>query len=84
MAIGTMGTATGMRSGRIKKLVPERGFGFVTGDDGRDYFFHRNDLEAGLDFDRLVGGERVLFAAETGPKGPHAVRVQPAQPAARR
>ncbi len=65
-----------MPSGTIKKLVADRGFGFITADDGKDYFFHRNDLQASFDFDRLAGGERVQFESEESPKGPRANRVQ--------
>ena len=67
-----------MSSGTVKKLVADRGFGFITADDGKDYFFHRGALEGGLDFDRLVGGEKVQFDVEDGPKGPRASRVQAA------
>jgi CspA family cold shock protein len=67
-----------MATGTIKKLVSDRGFGFITGEDGKDYFFHRDGLDASLDFDRLVGGERVSFEIEANPRGPRAVKVQAA------
>jgi CspA family cold shock protein len=67
-----------MSTGTVKKLVSDRGFGFITADDGKDYFFHRGALEGGLDFDRLVGGERVDFEVEASPKGPRAVKVRSA------
>ena len=65
-----------MATGTVKKVVAERGFGFITADDGNDYFFHRDSLEASLDFDRLVGGEKVEFETQASPKGPRAVRVR--------
>jgi CspA family cold shock protein len=65
-------------TGTIKKVVSDRGFGFITADDAKEYFFHRNSLEASLDFDRLVGGEKVQFEIEQSPKGPRAARVQAA------
>jgi CspA family cold shock protein len=65
-----------MATGTVKKVVAERGFGFITADDGKDYFFHRDSLEASLDFDRLVGGEKVEFEEQASPKGPRAVRVR--------
>ena len=46
-----------MTKGTIKKIVADRGFGFITAEDGKDYFFHRGGLQAPLDFDRLMGGE---------------------------
>lgn len=65
-----------MTSGTIKKLVSDRGFGFITASDGKEYFFHRNELESASDFDRLIGGERVEFEAGSGPKGPQATKVR--------
>jgi CspA family cold shock protein len=67
-----------MTTGTIKKVVPERGFGFIAADDTKEYFFHRNALDASIDFDRLVGGERVTFEIEASPKGPRAERVRAA------
>ena len=64
-----------MTTGTIKKVVADRGFGFITADDSKDYFFHRNSLDSSLDFDRLNGGEKVEFEIEQSPKGPRAARV---------
>jgi CspA family cold shock protein len=71
-----------MATGRVKKVVADRGFGFITAEDGKEYFFHRNGLQASLDFDRLVGGEQVEFDVEQSPKGPRAnnVRASEASP----
>ncbi len=63
-----------MATGTIKKLVSERGFGFITAEDGRDYFFHRSGVDS--DFDRLIGGEKVQFEVESSPKGPRAKSVR--------
>jgi CspA family cold shock protein len=67
-----------MTTGTVKKLVSERGFGFITGEDGKDYFFHRSSLSPSLEFDRLTGGEKVQFEIERDPKGARARDVQPA------
>ena len=67
-----------MTTGTIKKVVADRGFGFITADDEKDYFFHRGGLDASIDFDRLVGGEHVVFEIETSPKGPRAIQVRSA------
>lgn len=48
-------------AGRIKKLVRERGFGFVQRDDGLEYFFHLTDLELGLAWEGLEEGRAVTF-----------------------
>jgi CspA family cold shock protein len=65
---------TYMQNGTIKKLVLDRGFGFIAAEDGKEYFFHRSGTDG--DFDRLQGGERVSFEVETSPKGPRAAKVQ--------
>lgn len=65
-----------MSSGTIKKLVPDRGFGFIAADDGKEYFFHRSGLDSLISFDNLVGGESVTFEIEPSPKGPRANRVR--------
>ena len=67
-----------MATGTIKKVVAERGFGFIAADDAKDYFFHRGALDSSLDFDRLVGGEKVEFEIEQSPKGPRAANVRAA------
>jgi CspA family cold shock protein len=68
-----------MATGTVKKVVAERGFGFITGDDdGRDYFFHRSAVAASLDFDRMAGGEKVRFEIEQDAKGPRARNVEAA------
>ena len=67
-----------MATGSIKKVVADRGFGFITADDAKEYFFHRNSLDSSLDFDRLNGGEKVEFEIEQSPKGPRANRVRSA------
>jgi CspA family cold shock protein len=65
-------------TGTIKKVVSDRGFGFIAAEDGKEYFFHRNGLTSSLDFDRLAGGEKVQFDVEASPKGPRATNVQSA------
>jgi cold shock protein len=67
-----------MTAGIIKKVVSDRGFGFIAAEDEKEYFFHRAGLDSSLDFDRLVGGEHVEFEIEASPKGPRAGRVRSA------
>ena len=67
-----------MTTGTIKKVVSDRGFGFISAEDEKEYFFHRGGLDSSLDFDRLVGGERVTFEIESSPKGPRANHVRSA------
>ena len=65
-----------MTTGTIKRIIPERGFGFIVDAEGKEYFFHRDGLTQSLDFDGLRGGESVSFNVEAGPKGARAVGVQ--------
>jgi len=64
-----------MHNGTIKKLIRDRGFGFISDTDGREVFFHQNSLE-GSTFDSLQGDEKVEFEVEDSPKGPRAVNVR--------
>ena len=68
-----------MANGTVKRVISDRGFGFIGGEDGKEYFFHRNEVAESLNFDQLAGGEAVSFDVEASPKGPRAVRVTAAQ-----
>ena len=63
-------------TGTVKKVIADRGFGFIAAEDGKEYFFHRDALQAPLNFDRLNGGEAVTFEVQASPKGPRATNVQ--------
>ena len=65
-----------MPNGTIKKVQSDRGFGFITGEDGIEYFFHRSGVDSSLNFDSLHGGENVTFEIERSDKGPRAGRVR--------
>jgi CspA family cold shock protein len=67
-----------MATGTINRVVADRGFGFITAEDDKEYFFHRSSLDTSLDFDRLRGGEKVEFEIEASPKGPRAAQVRAA------
>ena len=62
-------------SGTIKRLVSEKGFGFVAAQDGNEYFFHRSAC-TGMEFDDLREGQAVTFEKGQGPKGPRAENVR--------
>jgi cold shock protein len=62
--------------GSIKRLVSDKGFGFVAAQDGTEYFFHRSAC-VGIRFDELREGQSVTFEKGQGPKGPRAERVTP-------
>ena len=61
--------------GKIKKLVRERGFGFVRGDDGREVFLHRSGLGP-VDYDSLSEGDVVEYVVQEGPRGARAENVR--------
>jgi CspA family cold shock protein len=61
--------------GRIKKIVRERGFGFISAEDGKEVFFHRSGLE-GIEFDDIEEGDDIEFNSERGPKGLRAVNIR--------
>ena len=64
--------------GTIKKIVRDKGFGFVVPDDGSDdVFFHRSKLAPKLRFEDLREGEEVQFQVRSGDKGPQAFDVKP-------
>ncbi len=61
--------------GKIKKLVRDRGFGFVRGDDGKEVFFHRSGLGS-TDYDSLAEGDIVEYVVQEGPRGARAENVR--------
>lgn len=61
--------------GTVKKLVRDRGFGFIKCHDGAEVFFHRTALQ-NLNFESLKEGESVRFEVQQGDKGAKAVGVR--------
>lgn len=64
-----------MASGTIKRLVRDRGFGFIRDDGGQEWFFHRTAVKA-ASFDELNEGQRVSFDEEPSSKGPRAGNIR--------
>jgi len=60
-------------NGSVKRLVSEKGFGFVVDDSGQEYFFHQS---ACVSFASLREGQAVTFQTGQGPKGPRAENVR--------
>jgi CspA family cold shock protein len=65
-----------MPQGKIKKLVTDKGFGFIEGEGG-DLFFHHSAVE-GSSIEELRVGQMVTYEEGRGPKGPRAEHVKPA------
>ena len=64
-----------MATGTVKWFSDEKGFGFITPDDGgKDLFVHHTGINSN-GFRTLAEGAKVSFEAENGPKGPNAVNV---------
>jgi CspA family cold shock protein len=64
-------------NGTVKRLVTEKGFGFVAAFDGNEYFFHQSAC-VGTSFESLREGQAVTFNTGQGPKGPRAENVRAA------
>ncbi len=65
-----------MATGTIKKLISDRGFGFITGEGlEKDLFFHSKDLK-GVTFEELREGDALSFDITDSPKGVNATNVQ--------
>jgi CspA family cold shock protein len=62
-------------NGTIKRLVRDRGFGFIRDDGGQEWFFHRSSVKAGT-FEQLNEGQRVSFDEEPSAKGPRAGNIR--------
>ena len=65
----------GVSAGTVKKIIADRGFGFIRSDDGREVFFHRSGLK-GLTFESLKEGQAVDFDLEEATRGPRANNVR--------
>jgi len=60
--------------GRVTKLFPEEGYGFLETPDGAEVYFHRNAV---LDsFEELAIGSEVRYTEEEGDRGPQATSVR--------
>lgn len=65
-----------MIKGTVKEYDITKGYGFIIGEDDRDYFVHVSGLRLQLKQRGLRKGQQVLFDAEFGIKGDKAVNVR--------
>ena len=63
-----------MAQGTVKWFNDSKGFGFITGDDGKEVFVHHTSIQ-GEGFKSLAEGDKVRFDTEDGPKGLKAIHV---------
>lgn len=73
---GQVKAPEGPPTGRIARVFPAEGYGFIQAPDGHEVYFHRNSV-VGDSFDRLEAGGEVRFTEEAGDKGPQASTVTP-------
>jgi CspA family cold shock protein len=65
-----------MPTGRVKWFSDQKGYGFISGDDGKDVFCHFSAIQA-QGFKTLKDGQKVQFEITTGDKGLRAANVVP-------
>ena len=66
-----------MASGTVKWFNAEKGYGFITPDDGgKDLFVHHSEIQT-QGYRELNEGQKVEFEGTPGPKGPQASQVRP-------
>jgi cold shock protein len=63
-----------MTQGTVKWFNEQKGFGFISSEDGSDYFVHHSSI-LGEGFKTLAEGAKVEFEIEQGDRGPKAVQV---------
>ena len=62
--------------GTVKFFNSEKEFGFIAGEDGKEYFVHKTGLQEGVTIDKE---NSVTFEVEQGDRGPKAVKVTKAK-----
>ena len=65
-----------MASGTVKWFNPDKGYGFITREDGPDVFVHFSAIQ-GEGYRNLDENQQVEFEVTEGPKGPQAANVRP-------
>ena len=63
-----------MMNGTVKWFNADKGFGFITGEDGKDVFAHFSQINKD-GYKTLEEGEEVTFDLAQGPKGPQAENI---------
>ncbi|MGC8538854.1 MAG: cold-shock protein [Candidatus Micrarchaeia archaeon] len=59
--------------GKVKMFNSARGFGFITGEDGKDVYVHSSEIQGGA---TLAQGDNVEYEVEASERGPRAKKVR--------
>jgi CspA family cold shock protein len=62
-----------MQEGKVKFFNQNKSYGFISGDDGKDYFVHSSGIAEGI---YIKDGDKVSFEVVDGEKGPKAEKVE--------
>lgn len=62
-------------NGTVKWFNEEKGFGFITAEDGKEIFAHFSEIQV-QGFKKLNEGDKVTFEITNGAKGPQASNIQ--------
>ena len=71
---GDIKTHAPVMHGKVKRVNPEEGYGFIETPDGQELYFHRDNL-ANINFDKLAEGSEVQFLEDVAGEGLQAKRV---------
>ena len=63
-----------METGKVKFYNKEKKYGFISGDNGKDYFFHASGISNEL---YVKDGDKVEFKVVEGDRGPKATEIAP-------
>lgn len=67
-----------MSTGTVKWFDSDKGYGFITPDDGsKDLFVHHSEIQSGGGYASLNDGQKVEYVVGQGQKGPCATKVVP-------
>ena len=67
-------SSTKVMTGKVKWFNAEKGYGFITAEDGKDVFVHYSQIQS-EGYKSLDEGQAVEFEINDGPKGPQATNV---------